>query len=280
MCGADHTMKGAAVALLGLERRHRILEMLHHSGTVTVERLATEFGVARETVRRDLDSLETQGELHRIHGGATTMGAGPRTETPLHDRHGTRSAQKRRIAQAALQFLPPAPGGSIIIDAGSTTEAFADLVALESSAGTAAGSRHLITNALPVAAKLSDIDALDLEIIGGRIRGITGAAVGPTTAETLSRRSADVAFIGTNGIDADFGLSTPDAAEAAIKTALIRAARRSILLADSSKLERTSLVQFAHLEEIAILITDSPPAGHLAEALEAAEVSVIVADTP
>lgn len=268
------------MALLAVERRHRILEMLNLNGTVTVERLAEEFGVTRETVRRDLDSLETQGELHRIHGGARTTGAGSRTETPLHDRHGTRSAQKRRIAQAALQFLPPAPGGSIIVDAGSTTEAFADLVALESSAGPAAGNRQLITNALPVAAKLSGIETLELEVLGGRVRGITGAAVGPTTAETLSRRSADVAFIGTNGIDADFGLSTPDAAEAAIKSALIRAARRTILLADSSKLERTSLVQFAHLEEIAILITDAPPSGQLAEALDAAEVSVIVADTP
>lgn len=268
------------MALLAVERRHRIMEMLKHSGTVTVERLAAEFGVARETVRRDLDTLETQGELHRIHGGATTAGAGPRTETPLHDRHGTHSAQKRHIAQAALRFLPPAPGGSIILDAGSTTEAFADLLALEATAGPAAENRHLITNALPVAAKLSGIEALDLEVIGGRVRGITGAAVGPATAETLSRRSADVAFIGTNGIDAEFGLSTPDAAEAAIKTALIRAARRAILLADSSKLERTSLVQFARLEEIAILITDAAPSDQLAQALEAAEVSVIVADAP
>ncbi|WP_238385309.1 DeoR/GlpR family DNA-binding transcription regulator [Nesterenkonia muleiensis] len=266
--------------LLALERRSRILELLSQTSTVTVERLAAEFGVTRETVRRDLDSLETQGALHRVHGGATAAGAAPRTETPLHDRHSTHSAQKRRIAQAALQFLPPSPGGSMIIDAGSTTEAFADMVALETAAGAAERSRHLLTNALPVAAKLSDVEALDMEVIGGRVRGITGAAVGPTTVETLSRRSADVAFIGTNGVDGPFGLSTPDSAEAAVKTALIRAARRTILLADASKFERTSLVQFARLEEIAILITDAAPPVRLAEALDAAEVSVIVAEAP
>lgn len=273
-------MRGSVVPLLAFERRNRILELLNQSSTVTVERLAAEFGVTRETVRRDLDSLETRGALHRIHGGATTSGAGPQAETPLHDRHSTHAAQKRRIAQTALQFLPPAPGGSFIIDAGSTTQAFADLMALETAAGSAAGSRYLLTNALPVAAKLSDVETLDLEVIGGRVRGITGAAVGPATVETLSRRSADVAFIGTNGVDADFGLSTPDTAEAAVKTALIRAARRTILLADASKLERTSLVRFAELREIAILITDAAPPPRLAEALDSAEVSVIVAEAP
>ena len=268
------------MALLALERQHRILELVHQNGTVTVERLAAEFGVTRETVRRDLDSLETRGELHRIHGGATAAGAGPRTETPLQDRHRTHTTQKSQIARAALEFLPPAPGGSLIIDAGSTTEAFADLVAVEATSGATAGSRYLLTNALPVAAKLSGIETLDLELIGGLVRGITGAAVGPDTVQTLSRRSVDVAFIGTNGVDAGFGLSTPDSAEAAVKTALIQAARRSILLADASKLDRTSLVQFARLEEVAILITDAAPPPHLAEVLDAADVSVIIAGAP
>ena len=275
--------------LLPPERHGRILSLLTREGSVSVQQLADSLEVTRETVRRDLDQLESAGSLRRIHGGAVASGATSRTETSLQERLSRRSAQKQAIAAAAVQHLPPEDGGSVIIDAGTTTEALADRIAAAASPSAATpGQRDagalpraedlaLITTAVPIAHKLSSTGVLDVEILGGTIRGITGAAVGQQTVETLSRRRADVVFLGTNGVCDDFGLSTPDTAEAAVKTALIRAARKRVLLVDSSKLGETSLVRFGGLEELDVLITDAAPQPDLAEALEAAEVDVVIA---
>lgn len=265
------------MTLLAPERHERILTRLRTHATITVQQIAQEFSVTRETVRRDLDQLESAGVLRRVHGGAVSLTSTSRIETSWRDRRLSNSAQKQAIAHAALEFLPPPGTGSIIMDSGTSTEALADLIASESQTGAPAESRMLITNAVPIAQKLSDLPAIDVEILGGQVRGLTGAVVGDQALDTLSRRQADVAFIGTNGIDVEFGLSTPDAAEAAMKSAFIRAARTSVLLADSSKLDRSALVRFAELKEISMLITDAEPPAPLREALEAAEVTTVVA---
>lgn len=265
------------MALLAPERHDRILARLRSQGTVTVQQIAEELSVTRETVRRDLDQLESSGALRRIHGGAVPASSSSRTETSWRDRRSSRAAQKQAIAEAALDFLPPVGTGSLLMDAGTSTEALADLIAADARDAGPAGSRVLITNAVPIAQKLSDVDAVDVEILGGQVRGLTGAVVGEQALETLARRQADVAFLGTNGVDAGFGLSTPDVAEAAMKSALIRAARTSVLLADSSKLGRSTLVRFAELKEISVLITDAEPDPGLRDALDAAEVTVVVA---
>ncbi|GAA1180472.1 DeoR/GlpR family DNA-binding transcription regulator [Nesterenkonia xinjiangensis] len=265
------------MALLAPERHERILAHLRTHGTVTVQQIAEDLFVTRETVRRDLDQLESAGSLRRVHGGAVSSSPSSRTETSWRDRRSSRAEQKQTIARAALEFLPPAGTGSLLMDAGTSTEALADLIAEEVRDADPAGSRMLITNAVPIAQKLSDVGAVDVEILGGQVRGLTGAVVGEQALATLARRQADVAFLGTNGVDAAFGLSTPDAAEAAMKSALLRAARTSVLLADSSKLGRSTLIRFAELKEISVLITDAEPEAELAEALEAAEVTVVVA---
>ncbi|MGQ7786083.1 DeoR/GlpR family DNA-binding transcription regulator [Nesterenkonia sp. PF2B19] len=265
------------MALLAPERHDRILAHLRTHGTVTVQQIAEDLSVTRETVRRDLDHLENAGALRRVHGGAVPASPSSRTETSWRDRQASRAAQKQAIARAAVDFLPPVGTGSLMMDAGTSTEALADLIAAESRDAGPAESRVVITNAVPIAQKLSDVTAVDLEILGGQVRGLTGAVVGDRALETLAGRQADVAFIGTNGIDAEFGLSTPDAAEAAMKAALIRAARTSVLLADSSKLGRSTLVRFAQLKEISVLITDAEPDPGLQDALDAADVTVVVA---
>lgn len=262
------------MAQLTPERHHSILARLK-DGPVTVQVLADRLQVSKETIRRDLDLLESQGSLQRVHGGAVPAGSVSRAETSLHDRLGHHTAQKQRIAEAAMRFLPPADGGSMIFDAGTTTEALADLLAVESSLD--GHHRYLITNAVPIAQKLSAASGVQVEILGGSIRGVTGAAVGPDTVSALQSRRADVVFIGANGVDAAFGLSTPDSSEAAVKSAHICAARHRVLLADSSKLGQTTLVQFAALNDVDVLITDAEPAAELAAALEEAEVQVVVA---
>lgn len=261
------------MAQLTPERHQSILSRLQH-GPVTVQVLADRLQVSKETVRRDLDLLESQGSLYRVHGGAVPTGSESRAEKSLNERLGRHTAQKQRIAQAALSFLPPADGGSMIFDAGTTTEALADLLAQQASPDS--HHRYLITNAVPIAQKLSTSPGIHVEILGGSIRGVTGAAVGPDTITALESRRADVVFIGTNGVDSTFGLSTPDSSEAAVKSAQICAARHRILLADSSKLDQTTLVQFAALSDIDVLITDAEPSKDLLNALVEADVQLVI----
>jgi DeoR family fructose operon transcriptional repressor len=116
-----------------------------------------------------------------------------------------------------------------------------------------------------------------LSLIGGRVRGLTAAAVGADTVRAIESLRPDVAYIGTNGVSASFGLSTPDPDEAAVKRAIVRSARRVVVVADADKFGAELLVGFASLRDIDVLVTDTAPDGDLAEALADAEVEVWLA---
>ena len=174
--------------------------------------------------------------------------------------------------------IPPTFRGSVLLDAGSSTGRLAEL--LERWSPDQPGAKlDVSTNSIPVAARLhaASNPHVQLRSLGGAVRGITGAAVGSTTLTQIGDLRPDLAFIGTNGVSADFGLSTPDEAEAAAKAAMVRAARRVVVLADSSKLEAESLVRFARLDEVDALVTDAAPQRELAGALADAGVQVVLA---
>uniref|UniRef100_UPI002586067D DeoR/GlpR family DNA-binding transcription regulator n=1 Tax=Arthrobacter sp. TaxID=1667 RepID=UPI002586067D len=184
--------------------------------------------------------------------------------------------EKQRIAEAALALIPQMQTVSILLDSGSTTGALADK--LTTWAPTNDGDELLaITNSLPIATTLGSNMHLLLDILGGRVRGLTSAVVGARATEQLGALRPDIAFLGANGVHADFGLSTPDPVEAATKTAMVRAARQIVILADASKLGVETLVRFATLEEVDTLITTAAPSPDLAAALEAAGVEVVLA---
>ncbi len=274
------------------ERQQKIAELVAGTGRVSVTMLAERFRITTETVRRDLATLETTGTVRRVHGGAVAADRFSTTEESINERTIQRPDQKMRIAQAALALIPQATSGSILLDAGSTTEALADLLsrraAVAPSAADASGVTPsstaeprpelvVITHAVPIAAKLSSAPGIALQILGGRVRGLTQAAVGQSTVEAAQRMRPDIAFIGTNGIHPTFGLSTPDPEEAAVKAAFVHSARRIVVLADSSKLDAETLVQFASLKDLDTLITDSEPSPELAAALTEAGVDVVIA---
>ncbi|MGY1601295.1 DeoR/GlpR family DNA-binding transcription regulator [Geodermatophilus sp. SYSU D00815] len=251
------------------ERQHAIATLVAERGRIQVAAVAEEFGVTMETVRRDLAVLERAGMLRRVHGGAVPSGALTLVETGLGERHGTRTEQKRKIAVAALDLLPSVEG-SVLLDGGSTTAALADVLPTD---------RRLLvaTNSVPIATRLSASPGVTLHVLGGRVRGITQTAVGDTTIRALADLRTDVVFLGTNGISAGHGFSTPDEAEAATKRAMVRAAQRSVVLADSSKLGREHLVRFAAVEDVDVLVTDSGADPAAVAELEDAGVEVVVA---
>jgi DeoR family transcriptional regulator, fructose operon transcriptional repressor len=265
------------------ERQQLIAGLVAASGRASVTALAERFSITTETVRRDLAALESAGSVRRVHGGAVAPDRFSTTEESILERTVQRQPEKLRIAEAALAFIPQGPSGSILIDAGSTTEALADLLALriaDPSASLTAGSENelvVITHAIPIAAKLSGEPGIALHILGGRVRGLTQAAVGQSTVDAAQRIRPDIAFIGANGVHAAFGLSTPDPEEAAVKAAFVQSARRIVVLADSSKLDAETLVQFASLKDLDTLITDSEPSPEIGAALADAGVEVVIA---
>ena len=268
------------------ERQQLIVGLIYASGRASVTDLAERFSITTETIRRDLAALEAAGSVRRVHGGAVSPDRFSTTEESILERTVQRKSEKTRIAEAALALIPEGLTGSILIDAGSTTEALAELLSARAAGAAASGSLPasgsdaelvVITHSLPIASRLSGEPGIALHLLGGRVRGLTQAAVGQSTVEAARRIRPDIAFIGANGIHAAFGLSTPDPEEAAVKAAFVQSARRIVVLADSSKLDAETLVQFASLKDLDTVITDTQPSRELASALAEAGVEVVVA---
>lgn len=255
------------------ERQDLIERRLADEGRVSVVELARHFDVTTETVRRDLDHLESIGALRRVHGGAIPSDQGSTAEPSLVDRLQRHGAAKSAIAARALELVAEGHPGSLFFDAGTTTGAVA-----AGLAGALAGRPlEVVTHALTLAQTLATVPAVSLSVIGGRVRGLTAAAVGADTVRAVEALRPDIAFLGANGLSAGFGVSTPDPDEAAVKAAIVRAARRVVLVADAEKLDRELLVSFAPLAAIDVLVTDAAPGPALREALDDADVEVRIA---
>lgn len=255
------------------ERHEAIERRLAVDGRVSVVELAGLFEVTTETVRRDLAQLEATGTLRRVHGGAVAADRVSTAEPSLSERLERHGAAKTAIGARALEAVADGFRGSIFLDAGTTTAAVASQLAPR----LGGGSVEVVTHALTLAHALAAVPNAALTLVGGRVRGLTAAAVGADTVRTIEGLRPDVAFLGTNGVSADFGLSTPDPDEAAVKRAIVRSARRVVVVADAEKHDRELLVGFASLSDIDVLVTDAAPRPELAAALAEAGVEVWIA---
>jgi DeoR family transcriptional regulator, fructose operon transcriptional repressor len=249
------------------ERQRWIVERARASGRVEVAALAEELRVTTETVRRDLTALERHAVLRRVHGGAIPIER-LGFEPALAARDTVLTAEKERIARLALAELPDE--GSILLDAGTTTARLAEALPAD---------RELVvlTNGLPIAMSLSVRPNITVLMLGGRVRGRTQAAVDAWAIQALADSYVDVAFIGTNGISLERGLTTPDTTESAVKRAMVSAARRCVVLADHTKVGQDHLSRFAELDEIDTLITDSGLDAQVADELRSEGLRVLLA---
>lgn len=255
------------------ERRRQIASQTAVEGRVNVTELSERFDVTAETIRRDLAVLNREGVVHRVHGGAVASQSFQTTEFTLDDRLRSAPTAKSAIARAALAYVPD-NYGSIFLDAGTTINALADLI------GQSPTMKNLsiVSNSLPIALSLANAGAQEVQLLGGTVRAITQAVVGDTALRTMALLRADVAFIGTNALTLDHGLSTADAQEAAIKSAFVTNAHKVIVLCDSSKLGTDYLVSFAPISEIDVVITDSGAPESFVQSLREHEIEVVVVD--
>jgi DeoR family transcriptional regulator, fructose operon transcriptional repressor len=247
------------------ERQQEILQHARTHGRVDVTTLAETFAVTAETIRRDLTTLERAGVLRRVHGGAIPVER-IGFEPALAARDAVLTEEKERIAKLALAEVPDE--GAIILDAGTTTARLARVLPADREL-------TVVVNSPAIASILGPRANLNVLLLGGRVRGKTLATVDDWALRPLADLYVDVAFVGTNGLSVERGLTTPDPAEAAVKRAMIAASRRAVVLADHTKIGNDYLSRFGSLADIDLLITDAGLNDELVSDVEAEGVRVI-----
>ncbi|GLX48053.1 transcriptional regulator [Streptomyces hygroscopicus subsp. hygroscopicus] len=229
------------------ERRREIVRAARATGAVDVTALAAALGVAKETVRRDLRSLEAHGLVRRTHGGAYPVESAG-FETTLAFRATSQVPEKRRIATAAAELLGDAE--TVFVDEGFTPQLIAEALP---------GDRPLtvVTASLPVAGALAEADHVQVLLLGGRVRAGTLATVDHWTTGMLSGFVLDLAYVGANGITREHGLTTPDPAVGEVKSQAMRAARRTVFAGVHTKFGAVSFCRFAEIGALEAIVTST-----------------------
>lgn len=251
------------------QRRERIIELIH-AGCTQVDDLAVELGVSQVTVRRDLAHLAEKGRIARTYGGAAQPVSF--TELGLHERMIRERPAKKSIGEAAAQFLPP--DGAIFIDAGSTTAALVRHIPADSRL-------TVVTRSPEIAIILAAWPNLTVMTTGGIIAPMSHGMVGHVATQTIARYRYQVAFLGVDAVDPEFGVGEPTSEEAATKEVAASRAGRVVVLADHTKLMPSSISCWAAIPAFT-LVTDErsecqPYLPHLTR-FTTAGIDVVVAD--
>ena len=252
--------------MLKPDRLAAILEQLANAGSVDVAQISATLAVSPATLRRDLDALQKQGLLVRTHGGAVANGVG--LELPLRHRAARRQPQKQAIGRMAATLVPE--GAVVGMTGGTTVTEVAR--ALESSAGIT-----VVTNALNIAAELVLRPSLHVVVVGGAARHASYELVGPAAELIVERYHLDISFIGADGLTLEEGCSTYDEMEAHTDHAFIRRARRTIVVADSTKLGKRTFARICGTREISDFVTDADADPGFLDRLRELGVNVLIA---
>jgi DeoR/GlpR family transcriptional regulator of sugar metabolism len=253
--------------MLAETRRKQIIDLLRQSetGAVSIIELSEELKVSDMTIRRDLDFLEKKDLLRRVHGGAVAF-ALEEPGTPFHERTSEADFQKKAIAQVAAGLVKE--GETIILDAGTTTREVARNLASRNNL-------TIITNNILIAEEMAKCPKINTILLGGILKHIEVCTVGSMVKQALAYLTADKFFLSAAGISLKRGLTDPDMAEVEIKQAMMRAAGEVILVADSTKMNITALVQIAKIGEINKWVTDDNVLPEIVAAFESEGVEVI-----
>lgn len=233
-------------ALFAEERQGQLMQYLERNQKASVPELSKIFKVSGATIRNDLREMEIEGLLKRTHGGAL-LRSKTGIETEIDARAIVNIKEKKLIAQKAFGLIED--GDTIILDAGTTILELAKLLYNRKNL-------TVVTNDLKIALILETQRHISTIVMGGVLRNGFHCTIGAVGEYALKTLTVDKAFMACNGISIQRGAGTPDLIHADIKRAMIRIANTVILLADHSKLEVNSLVQFATTKDIDIIVTD------------------------
>lgn len=250
------------------ERKHTILTRLAIEGKVQVQTLAQLFQVSTETIRRDLDRLEKEGELRKVYGGAVRVRAGM-NEAPFQKRSQLQSAEKQAIGRAAAALIED--GETVLLDNGTTT--------LEIMRELRARSQvTVITNSVPILNCALEQFAGKIIFAGGDIQPAVQASTGPIAHELLNQFKVNKAFISAGGISLTDGITDYLLEEARISRTMMERAEETILVADHTKFGRSTFARIAPLESISIVVTDKCCPADWLQALQQLEIDVVRSD--
>jgi DeoR family transcriptional regulator of aga operon len=249
------------------QRREQILALLVKLGSVQVADLVERLGVSAVTIRTDLTTLERQGLVTRSYGGATLTRTPP-LEQSIRQKDALNAPLKEQIGAAAAALVEA--GDNIIIDSGTTTLHMA---------------RHLqdlsqvavMTNGLNIAWELAETPGIDLMLTGGLLRRQSLSIQGAQAEACLNAYSFDKLFLGVDGFDLQFGITTHHEAEASLNQRMVERAKRVIVLTDASKFGRVSLHRIVLLERVHTVITDAGISPEYREGLQRLGIEVVIA---
>ncbi|TFC35333.1 DeoR/GlpR family DNA-binding transcription regulator [Cryobacterium sp. TMT2-42-4] len=237
------------------QRREQIQRLVGERGFVRVRELREAFGVSGVTARADLDVLESAGTVQRVHGGAVP--AAPPSGRPLREFSFEEALASSVLPKQQIGVLAAAlvtSGQSILLDVGTTTLSLAHALL----ARTDLTDVVIITNGLSIALALEPaIPRFTVIVTGGSLRPLQHSLVEPLARTVLSQVHADLAFIGCNGVDAGYGVTNINLPEAGVKTLMLAAATRAVVVADASKLGQVHLGQVGPLRAFDTLVTDA-----------------------
>ncbi len=254
------------------ERLSTLLDMLGQRGKVDVDDLAEELGVSAATIRRDLDHLAEQQLLTRTRGGAVANNVA--YDLPLRYKTARHASEKERIGKAAAALV--ARGSVVGLNGGTTTTEIARALAIRADlAHSDEPALTVVTNALNIANELAVRPHVKIVVTGGVARPQSFELSGPLATRILDEITLDVVFLGVDAVSPAEGAYAHHEGEASINRLMAERARRTVIIADSSKLDQHAFAQICPAAAIHLLITDAAAPAQSVAGFEAAGIEVL-----
>jgi DeoR/GlpR family transcriptional regulator of sugar metabolism len=240
--------------VLAAERQNRILDEVRHRGAVRVSELSLLLDVSDMTIRRDLDVLASQGQLDKVHGGATTRRSPSTDEPGFEAKRDRQTIEKEAIAEAAVALV--APGSAVGLSAGTTTWTLARRLAQVPDLTVVTNSTRVADVLVAASRSHGGLIATPDVILTGGVRTPSDALVGPIAVSSLESLHLDLVFLGVHGMDPRAGFTTPNMLEADTDRALVAAGRRLVVVADHTKWATVGISTIAELDQADVVVTD------------------------
>lgn len=251
--------------MLAVERRNEIIKILNKNSIIKVNELKKEFDVTKETIRRDLESLEKENKLKRVYGGAVPLKKG--VEPEYEYRKIKNLKEKKKIAAKTLQYIEN--GDTIIIDIGTTTLELAKLLSQKNNL-------FIITNSLKIALEI-DLDKHKVYILGGELRKGEFSSSGYLTQNNLKNFNVDKTIMGIGGISLEKGITDYNIEESFIRREMIKISKEIIGLADYSKFGVNALTHVCDLKEMDLIITDDNIDKKILDQYSESDIKLVIA---